>query len=152
MDLVDTDVDTCLEKIVSINYHSDYTFQDDKMELTYDGYIIKTNKQDIQVFISNEQICCEGWSVNLRYQDHKYTGPYIPQLTDFIVTDKPKWKDTKIGNEADETGDKYENEFVITIPLQDDQNIKIIVRNTHNGYYKHYYYVTWKDYKNCDSF
>lgn len=95
----------------------------------YDGYLIKTDKQEIFLGVSNGQCCCESWGVVLSEDTvDDYVGGY---LIDIKVTDKAL--NSKVLNEV-----YYDEGGVMFVDLITTRGVlQFAVYNSHNGYYGH---------------
>lgn len=105
------------------------TFKDGYQE--YDGYIIKTNKQEIKLGIENEQSCCESWGYfasNDDFDDFINAELLsIEQVDDAL--NKTKLKDNNMENDEDS---------VIFVNINTSKGtLQLAVYNSHNGYYGH---------------
>jgi len=58
------------EKILSIIYKQDIKIND--WSDLFDGFIIKTNKQEIYICIDNYQACCESSTISIDYKTNNY--------------------------------------------------------------------------------
>lgn len=93
----------------------------------YDGYVIKTNKQEIKMGITNSQGCCENWGYFTSEDDlTRFIGA---TLLDIKVTDTCLVKE-KLINVYD--GD------VMFIDIETSEGVlQFVAYNSHNGYYGH---------------
>jgi hypothetical protein len=124
-----------MEKIISIS-EDGFSIKGDYYD--YDGYVIVTSEQIIKVGISNISNCCENWSV-------KYTTDDVPDnLEKFIGTELYniiECDDPLEYNSYDEGGS-------IAIDLQTSKgSLKLILSNSHNGYYSHSYFIESNQFK-----
>lgn len=115
-----------MERIISIEEKS-FNIKNDWDR--YDGYIIKTDKQEIKVGISNGQSCCEDWGEFMSEDDlSTFIGS---NLISIYVTDNAlKSYDITINDLHD--GD------VMFVNFETSKGvIQFVAYNIHNGYYGH---------------
>lgn len=103
---------------------------------TYDGYRIKTNRQDIMLLIDDGQQCCEDWGyfwTNDNIQEFIFR-----KLLEIRVTDKSL--DTRT------LDDIYIDEgHIMFIDLVTDYGtLQFTAYNAHNGYYSHHALIVSK--------
>lgn len=117
------------EKILKIE---ERTFQNENKWNTMEGYVVKTDKQDILIGISNGQSCCENWGYFSTNDDIKeFVGA---DLLDIKLTDTSL--NTKIIEEKFKYGlDGGDIQFVDLITSKG--TLQFAVYNSHNGYYGH---------------
>lgn len=113
-----------MEKILAI---IDTTWRDQN-ETEYEGFIIKTDKQEIKIGIDNESSCCESWG-HLISED-------IPN--DFIGSELLEIKivDTAL-NTRTNIKDVYDGGIMFVNFETTKGTFQIVAYNSHNGYYSH---------------
>ena len=98
--------------------------------MSYDGFIISTNKQQILFGIYNEQCCCENWGyfmTNDSIKDFKGAELLSVELTGTDLTTK----------ELSEHGTSdYANLMFVTLKTNVGV-LQFVAYNEHNGYYGH---------------
>ncbi len=101
---------------------------------TYDGFIIKTNLQEIKVGISNGQSCCENWGY-LTSEDADDFDSFIgAELLEVKVTDTAL--STVVADDLKlKLSDSVETMFVTFETT--NGTFQIVAYNDHNGYYGH---------------
>ena len=114
----------------------------------YDGLVIETQKQTIEVLISNEQLCCEEWGVSFDeqefYIDESDEAPWevnqnrIVEKLMWRTIDHVKWNPGR-EKEKNSTGKPY---ACIDI-YSGDTIFPIDVWCQHNGYYPHTLRTKW---------
>ena len=115
-----------MEKILSIQENATFTHADG-YDAQYDGFIIKTDKQEIKVGISNEQQCCEAWGYVISEDDkEKFIGA---DLLEVYLTDT-----NLCGQEID---GMYEGDAMFINFNTSAGLFQLAVYNEHNGYYGH---------------
>lgn len=131
------------EKILKIE---ERTFQGEEKWDTMEGYVIKTDKQDILIGISNRQSCCENWGYFSTNDDIKeFVGA---DLLDIKLTDTSL--NTKIIEEKFEYG--FDDGGIQFVDLNTSKGtLQFVVYNAHNGYYGHSIEIKSKqlNYKQC---
>lgn len=131
------------EKILKIE---ERTFQGEEKWDTMEGYVIKTDKQDILIGICNRQSCCENWGYFSTNDDIKeFVGA---DLLDIKLTDTSL--NTKIIEEKFEYG--FDDGGIQFVDLNTSKGtLQFVVYNAHNGYYGHSIEIKSKqlNYKQC---
>lgn len=95
----------------------------------WEGFVISTNKQLIQIQISNGRDCCEVWG-HIASQD-VFTDFVGAELLDVVVTTGD------LDNYGLAKGDKWEG-YTMFVTLSTDRGpMQFTVYNDHNGYYVH---------------
>lgn len=112
-----------IEEVYDLKSGNDY--------YAYDGYKVKTNKNEFYILIENEQSCCESWgylSTNDNVND--FIGKTIKKV---VLTD------TNLSNKEieelrylDEGGVQF-----VSFYMTDGDVLQLAVYNSHNGYYGH---------------
>ncbi len=99
---------------------------------TYDGFIIKTNLQEIKVGISNGQSCCENWGY-LTSEDNDNFNSFIgAELLEVKVTD------TALSTVVIENLKEVSNAETMFVTFETaNGTFQIVAYNDHNGYYGH---------------
>ena len=103
----------------------------------YDGYLIITDKQEIELSIANGQDCCERWGY---FMSEDNTEDYIgANLIDIELTDtalnEAKMKEEKVDSFIN--GSWYEG-GIMFVDLKTDKGVlQFVAYNEHNGYYWH---------------
>lgn len=94
---------------------------------SYEGLIIKTNKQEIKMGISNFQSCCENWGSIVSEDDFEdFIGSSL--LNIYITDEELKSYDF----------DEYFSGDCIFINIETNKGkLQLVVYNDHNGYYGH---------------
>ena len=96
----------------------------------YNGYLIKTNTQEISIVIDNGQSCCEVWGYLTSEDDFKdFIGAEL--LSVEVVDDG--YKSEKI------TLPEYvsEGECIFVNVQTSEGTLQFVLYNSHNGYYGH---------------
>lgn len=120
-----------MEKILSIEEITDY--KDPKSETSwrgYDGFLVKTDAQEIVVLVSNGQSCCESYGYVQSEDDvQSFVGA---ELTDVKVVD------TGINEKMVEAGQHLDEGDIMFVNLETNRGtLQLAVYNAHNGYYGH---------------
>lgn len=123
-----------MEKILSIEevknhpilqkgYNNSYT-------INYDGYLIKTDAQEISILISNEQSCCESWGYAVSEDD---LGSFIgSDLLDVKLINKG------LNEKMLRHGESLDEGSIMFVNLETSKGtLQFAVYNGHNGYYGH---------------
>lgn len=115
-----------MERIISIEKKS-FNLKNDWY--TYDGYIIKTEKQEIKVGIDNDQACCEEWGEFMSEDDlSTFIGS---NLISIYVTD------TALKSYDIDINDLYDG-AVMFVNFETSKGVlQFVAYNIHNGYYGH---------------
>lgn len=96
----------------------------------HDGYIVKTDKQSIDLFIDNGQCCCEDWGY---FMSEDSLDNYIgARLLGVSVTD-PALESVDL----DERTEVYEGGVMFVTFKTDRGTFQFVAYNEHNGYYSH---------------
>ncbi len=118
-----------MEKIIKIEEGS--FKKESENDAEYDGYIISTNKQTINIGIYNSQRCCERWGYLTTNDDiSDFIGAKLIDIsiTDTLLNNKPI-------EEIDLNGDECSAMFV---NINTNKGLfQIVAYNKHNGYYGH---------------
>lgn len=123
-----------IEKIEELN---DYKIESNNRWYSseYDGFLIKTNKQNIRILISNSQNCCENWgyfSTNEENVDD-YIGAEI-----YSINQVDTYLNVKPHNVNFTTSRLIPDEEVIFVNIETSKGtLQFAVYNSHNGYYGH---------------
>lgn len=95
-----------------------------------DGYLVKTDKQDIKVLIDNHQSCCETWgylTTNDNLED--FVGATLTEI---------KTVDESLNTEKYTTNRDYYEGGAIFVNFETSKGtMQLVVYNEHNGYYGH---------------
>lgn len=99
----------------------------EKRGTEYDGFVVKTDQQEITLEISNFQDCCESWGYFMSEDD---TSRFIgARLLDVKVTD------TALNKES--VPEVYEG-GVMFVDIETSVGVlQFTAYNNHNGYYGH---------------
>lgn len=99
-----------------------------------DGYLVKTDKQEIKVLISNGQSCCEDWGYLSTNDDvEEFVGADLMGIT---------LTDTSLNTEKYNPKDCYDGGYVFVNFETNLGTMQLVVYNHHNGYYGHSIKVT----------
>ena len=99
----------------------------------FDGWKIKTNKQNIKLLISNEQCCCEGFGIISTEDNLKdFIGA---ELFGISTTDTDLRTELIKNNEDLQYMD--EGDFIFINFKTSKGDFQLAVYNSHNGYYGH---------------
>lgn len=121
------------EKILSIKEVDGFKLNPNiKHASTYDGYIIKTDLQDVLIGINNSQSCCEQWGNIASEEDFEsFIGA---ELIDIKLTDSAL--NTRMTNKV--KGLHSDESCLMFVDLITNRgNLQFVCYNTHNGYYSH---------------
>lgn len=116
-----------MEKIISIEEKSFNLNDEDDWGRDYEGFIIKTDKQEILIGISNYQSCCEDWGYFMSHDD----------FSEFIGAN---FISVKVVDEALKVKQVEELEYanVMFVNIETSNGLlQFVAHNTHNGYYAH---------------
>ena len=104
----------------------------------YEGFRIDTNKQTIEIKISNLDHCCERWG-HICSQDD--LSSFIGSIMKEIVVVNEKIVQTKVKLEKI---DKHNDElFAIFVNVITNQGtLQFTLYNQHNGYYGHFVIIS----------
>ena len=117
-----------MEKILNIREVENFTLPDDYRG--YDGYVIKTNVQEIIIGIDNYQSCCEDWG-HLTSEDN-FDDFIGAELLSVEVVDG-EYKSEKIT-----LSDYFSVDECIFVNVQTTEGtLQFVLYNSHNGYYGH---------------
>ena len=115
------------EVILKIEQVIDYKIDGSEYSCTYDGFTIKTNKQEILLLIDNDQQCCENWGY---FISNDNVSDFIGQeLTSIEIVD------TCLNTE--ECPKIYEGDIMFVNINTNKDTLQFTVYNDHNGYYGH---------------
>lgn len=117
-----------MEKIISIE---EKTFSTDKEGWQqYDGFEIVTDKQTIQIGISNNQSCCESFGCIITNDDTKeFIGAKLKGIS---------LTDTVLNNKKIEAIEYLEEGGAMFVNLETSKGLlQLVAYNSHNGYYGH---------------
>lgn len=128
-----------MEKIISIDEIS----EGEKWN-SYEGYLIKTDKQEIKLLIEGGQSCCETWGYFLSEDDISYfVGS---DLIDVTLTDV-SLNTIKFMNELEKNEISYDTPFkqpyiyygdIMFVNINTTNGLlQFCAYNEHNGYYGH---------------
>jgi len=93
----------------------------------FDGYRVKTERQDVYMLISNGQNCCENWGYATSEDN----------LEDFIGANLISVSVTNSKLETLEIPEIYEGDVMFCTLETDRGPLQFAVYNEHNGYYGH---------------
>lgn len=118
------------EFIINIEEVSNIIMEDNEYSyLSYDGYRVKTNRQEILLLIDNGQNCCEDWGY---FWTNDNINEFIfRQLIEITVTDT-SLNTTKIDDIFLDEGDTMFVNLVTDVGV-----LQFTAYNAHNGYYGH---------------
>lgn len=117
------------EKIISISQEYDFEIQKNDYR-KYDGFIIKTDKQEIKIGIENSQSCCEDWGYLISEDDvNKFIGSNLISITQ--TNEMLKTIEIEALEYIDCGGTVFINFETSKGTLQ------FAAYNAHNGYYGH---------------
>jgi hypothetical protein len=108
----------------------------------YSGYLIITDKQEIELSISNMQGCCENWGYFMSEDNFDdYIGANLLEisLTDELLNEAAMMREgfTKRENGKDALRWMYEG-GIMFVDLKTDKGVlQFVAYNEHNGYYGH---------------
>lgn len=118
-----------MEKILEINDVSD--FKKDKEDYhNYEGFVIKTDKQEILIGVDNGSCCCESWGHIASEDDFKeFIGANLLEvkLADGALN-------TKL---AEQVSSLDEGEAMFVDLVTSKGALQFVCYNSHNGYYAH---------------
>ena len=112
---------------------------------SYEGYEIRTTRQQIHVLIESGQLCCEEYGSKIELPQWMTS---LDQLVGAKLIRVYWGKDLKPFTTTQYGGDW--NACCIIVDTNKGR-IKIILYNYHNGYYPHRYRVSWKNYESEDT-
>lgn len=119
-----------MKEIIEFISEDTFNFKDDYD--TYEGYIIKTNKQSIKIGISNYQSCCEYFGYLTTNDSLEYfigAAVFDIKLTDTSLN-------TKMIKEEFQYG--FDGGDIQFVNIETDKGtLQLAVYNSHNGYYGH---------------
>ena len=116
-----------MEKIISIQ---EATFKSKENDYSnYDGYIVKTEKQEIKLGIYNSQCCCEQWGYFMSNDD--FSNFIGSNLISVEITD------TCLNNSVLEKEEINEGECMFVNINTSKGLLQFVAYNSHNGYYGH---------------
>lgn len=97
---------------------------------TYEGYRIRTSKGSIEIGVSDQSCCCEGWGYVSSEDDlKKFIGATVLNVK---VTDKALNTKMMEGTYLDEGG-------IMFLTLETDRGpLQFAVYNGHSGHYGHH--------------
>ncbi len=122
-----------MEIIESIEELNGHKFDEDHYS-SYDGFKVKTNKQEIYMVINNGQSCCEDWGSIIVNDDDKYF--LGAELTSIEKVDDSLNPNKISSNSGDEYWSNEKNIMFININTNKG-TLQLAVYNQHNGYYSH---------------
>ncbi len=102
----------------------------------FDGFIVTTNKQEIKLFIDNQQYCCESWGYlfcNELYEEFIGKELYEISIVDICLVKKEMPFDHL--DEGDVVFVNFETEA---------GTLQFAAYNSHNGYYGHTVWIETK--------
>ena len=121
-----------IEKILEIREVENSSYEGADSWFKGDGFLIKTDKQEIKILISNSQDCCEQWGYFCANDDFKdYIGAELNNIKFVDDCLNKKILDQKLEYGIDEG----EIKFIILETSKGD--LQFSVYNNHNGYYGH---------------
>lgn len=104
-------------------------------EQEYEGFVITTNKQKIQLGISSGQSCCETYGY---FMSHDDLSEYIDsKLIDINITDTALQTHEMYDTLTDSEGFTYEGGVMFVNIDTDKGRLQFVAYNQHNGYYSH---------------
>ncbi len=120
-----------MEKILNIEVVSNCKLYNKEGNLYYcDGYVIKTNLQEINIGISNGQDCCEYWGYITSEDNFKnFIGA---ELLSVEIVDG-EYKSKKVNLPEDVSSD----DCVFVNVQTSEGTLQFVLYNVHNGYYGH---------------
>lgn len=109
----------------------------------YDGILIKTDKGDITILISNGQSCCESWGYEYGAFLYKNVSniSVIDKITEIFMNEKIL-KVLECDDEINEWGDGGSLNVVFVC---NTGTFWVRLSNIHNGYYSHPIEVSFTD-------
>jgi len=117
-----------MERILEIEEVENFT-DDCNQYPRYDGYLIKTDKQEIQILIDNHSQCCEEFGYFSSEDD--FSDFLGAELFDIIEVDK-EYKTKRLDLSY------YNNSSVVFVNFETSAGtLQFTVYNAHNGYYGH---------------
>jgi len=118
-----------MEKIKSIT-EGEFTAKTDDFINQYEGFVIKTDGQDITIGVSTGQCCCESFGCIMTNDDiNDFIGAEIKSIT--IVDEALNGKEIEELEYLDEGGAMFVN-------LDTSEGLlQFVAYNGHNGYYGH---------------
>lgn len=109
-----------MEKIISIAEYQDNN---------YDGFLIKTDIQEIKLLIGNGQSCCESWGYFMSHNDiTEFIGA---EISDISIVDELLNVTQLSEINDDECSTMFVN-IMTSMGL-----LQFVAYNSHNGYYGH---------------
>ena len=113
------------------------TEQVDDCYLTFEGFVITTNRQRMYIGISQHQSCCEWFGYFMSEDDpQSFVGAKLMEV---------KVTDTALNTEVLERVSSLDQGGVMFVTLETDQGtLQFVCYNGHNGYYGHTA-VVWAD-------
>lgn len=127
------------EKILSIEEVTNHAIKesddDYEWEETYEGYVIRTDRQEIFLLIGNERNCCESWGYLMTPDAVKdFVGATLLNVVNVPLSAVMKEEDTE--EEEDNDSDRFKRSIFINIET-DRGTLQFTAYNEHNGYYGH---------------
>lgn len=120
------------EIILQIEESSEITRKKNNFEKSYSGFIIKTNKQIINIGIGNEQSCCEEWGYISTNDD---INEFIGAILNNIKLTDAELKTHEV------LEDLYEGCFMFINLETNKGTLQFVLYNAHNGYYSHHAFI-----------
>jgi len=116
------------EKILEI-CETTFTKTEEKSWYTsgYDGFVIKTDKQEIKLGIQNSQCCCESWGYFMSEDD----------TARFVGADLLDIKITNCALNKEKLQEVYEGDTMFVDIETSEGVLQFVAYNCHNGYYGH---------------
>lgn len=131
------------EIIFSIEQERDYpvqykTFSGQMSSDTCDGYLIRTNLQDIFFGISSGQSCCEQWGYICSEEEQEFHTYVGAELLNIKLTDVNRM----VAKVDEELQYGFDCGGIMFIDLETNLGVlQFAVYNNHNGYYGHSVYL-----------
>jgi hypothetical protein len=106
----------------------------------WDGYLIKTTKQEIKLLIDNEQCCCESWGYFLSEDDFEdFIGAELLdiKLTDTELKKGLFKKECRLPYSIDMESELFSGGIMFVDLVTSKGVLQFTAYNVHNGYYGH---------------
>lgn len=116
------------EKILSIEEVHNH-------EEEYGGFVIRTDAQEIQLLISNQQQCCEDWGYLMTPDNvQEFVGATLLNVKRIPMSEV----DPKHSRYSNVPVNEFTDEVDIFINVETDRGtLQFTAYNDHNGYYGH---------------